>query len=226
MRINVKGLELYYKVSGQGAPIVLLHGNSQDHTIFRVLIKKLSKSFTVYAIDSRDHGKSGKVEFLDYMSKMEDVAEFIRVLEVHKPIVYGFSDGGIIGLLLAIHHPDLLSKLIISGANINPDGVKLFFFVLMKIGYFFTRSNKLKLMLTQPDIPEEDLFTITTPTLVLAGRHDVIKESHTKLIASSISGSVLKILPGESHTSYVLHNEKLYDIIKTFIEDCKTRNLN
>jgi pimeloyl-ACP methyl ester carboxylesterase len=88
----------------------------------------------------------------------------------------------------------------------------------MKIGYFFTRSNKLKLMLTQPDIPEEDLFTITTPTLVLAGRHDVIKESHTKLIASSISGSVLKILPGESHTSYVLHNEKLYGIIKSFIE--------
>ena len=218
MRINVKGLELYYKVSGQGAPIVLLHGNSQDHTIFRVLIKKLSKNFTVYAIDSRDHGKSGKVHFLDYMSKMEDVAEFIRVLEVHKPIVYGFSDGGIIGLLLAIHHPDLLSKLIISGANINPDGVKRFFFVLMKIGYFFTHSNKLKLMLTQPDIPEEDLFTITTPTLVLAGRHDVIKESHTKLIASSISGSVLKILPGESHTSYVLHNEKLYGIIKSFIE--------
>ena len=218
MRINVKGLELYYRVSGQGNPIVLLHGNGQDHTIFRVLIKKLSKSFTVYAIDSRDHGKSGKVQFLDYMSKMEDVAEFIRVLEVHKPIVYGFSDGGIIGLLLAIHHPDLLSKLIISGANINPDGVKRFFFVLMKIGYFFTRSNKLKLMLTQPDIPEEDLFTITTPTLVLAGRHDVIKESHTKLIASSISGSVLRILPGESHTSYVLHNEKLYGIIKSFIE--------
>ena len=218
MRVNVKGLELYYKVSGEGPPIILLHGNGQDHTIFRMLIKKLAVDYTVYAIDSRDHGKSGKVKRLDYVSKMEDVAEFIHILDIHKPIVYGFSDGGIIGLLLAVYHTDLLSKLIISGANINPDGVKKFFMVLMKIAYFFTRSNKLKLMITQPDIKEEDLYTIKTPTLVLAGRHDIIKEEHTKLIARSIEGSELRIIPGESHTSYVLHNEKLYEIIKSFIE--------
>jgi len=219
MRINVKGIELFYNVSGEGPPIILLHGNGQDHTIFRVLIKKLSANYTVYAIDSRDHGKSSKVKRLDYVSKMEDFAEFINILEIHKPIVYGFSDGGIIGLLLAIYHPDLLSKLIISGANINPDGVKAFFMILMKIAYFFTRSNKLKLMITQPDITEEDLYNIKTPVLVLAGKHDVIKEEHTKLIARSIEGSLLKIIPGESHTSYVLHNEKLYGIIKSFIEE-------
>jgi len=217
MRINVKGVEIYYKVSGEGSPIILLHGNSQDHTIFRVLRKMLSKSYTVYAIDSRDHGRSSRVDDLDYMSKMEDVAELIRVLEVHKPIVYGFSDGGIIGLLLAIYHPELLSKLIISGANINPDGVKRYAVVFMKVLYFFTRNRKIKLMLTQPDILEEELYKITTPTLVLAGHRDVIKESHTKLIARSIPGSELRILPGESHTSYVLHNEKLYGIIKSFL---------
>jgi len=218
MRINVKGIELFYNVSGEGPPIILLHGNGQDHTIFRVLIKKLSVNYTVYAIDSRDHGKSSRVKRLDYMSKMEDFAEFIHILEIHKPIVYGFSDGGIIGLLLAIYHPDLLSKLIISGANINPDGVKKFFMVLIKIAHFFTRSNKLKLMITQPDISEDDLYNITTPTLVLAGHRDVIKEEHTKLIARSIEGSELRIIPGESHASYVLRNEKLYEIIKSFIE--------
>ena len=218
MRLNVKGIELFYKVSGEGPPIILLHGNGQDHRIFRVLRKKLSESYTVYAIDSRDHGRSSKVKRLDYIAKMEDFAEFIHILEIHKPIVYGFSDGGIIGLLLAIYHPDLLSKLIISGANINPDGVKKFFMILIKIAHFFTRSNKLKLMITQPDISVEDLYTITTPTLVLAGHHDVIKEEHTKLIARSIEGSELKIIPGESHESYVLHNEKLYGIIKSFIE--------
>ena len=217
MRINVKGIELYYKTSGQGEPIILLHGNSQDHTIFRVLRHKLNTNYTVYAIDSRDHGKSSRVKRLDYISKMEDVAEFIRILALHKPIVYGFSDGGIIGLLLAIHHPDLLSKLIISGANINPDGIKPFFVLLMKIWYFFTRSNKVKLMLTQPDIKEDDLYSIETPTLILAGRKDVIKEEHTKLIARSIPGSVLKILEGEDHASYVVNSGKLYDIIREFL---------
>ena len=217
MRINVKGIELFYNMSGNGSPIVLLHGNGQDHTIFRLLIKKLSAGYTVYATDSRDHGKSSKVKRLDYMSIMEDTAEFIRVLEIHKPVIYGFSDGGIIGLLLAIYHPDLLSKLIISGANTNPDGVKGFFVFLMRISYFFTRSNKIKLMLTQPDISDDELNTIKTPTLVLAGQHDFIKEKHTFSMAKNIPGSVLKILKGESHTSYVLNSTKIYDIIMAFL---------
>ena len=217
MKIKVNGVELYYKQSGQGAPIILLHGNGEDHSIFRILIKKLSDNYTVYAIDSRDHGRSSRVKILSYQSKMEDVARFINKLEIKKPILYGFSDGGIIGLLLAIRHPDVLKKLIISGANTNPDGIKGFAFILIKAGYFFTRNRKLKLMLSQPDISDAQLKTIVTPTMVLAGHHDVIKEEHTVNIAKNIQGSELRILKGENHTSYVLDNEKLYDTIKSFI---------
>ena len=217
MIINVNGVELYYNKSGSGDPVILLHGNGQDHTIFRVLIKKLSADYTVYAIDSRDHGKSSKVSHLDYMSKMKDVAEFIRELGLEKPVLYGFSDGGIIGLLLAIHFPETLSKLIISGANTNPSGIKWFSTAFLKTWYFFTRSNKVKMMLTQPDITDAELNTIITPTLVLAGHHDFIKEEHTISIAKNIPGSVLRILKGESHTSYVLNSTKIYDIIMSFL---------
>ena len=219
MRINVNSIELFYKQSGQGDPIILLHGNGQDHTIFKKLTKNLSGDFTVYALDSRGHGKSSMVKHLDYMSKMEDVAGFIQKLEIKKPILYGFSDGGIIGLLLAIHNPEILDKLIISGANINPDGIKTYILSIMKVLYFFTRSSKLKLMLTQPDIKESELNSIITPTLVLAGRHDIIKEEHTKYIANNISGSELKILKGENHTSYVVNSSKIYDIIESFIKE-------
>ena len=217
MKISVNGIELFYNKNGKGPPIILLHGNSQDHRIFRTITKRLSGEYTVYALDSRDHGRSSKVKTLSYQSKMEDVARFINKLEIKKPILYGFSDGGIIGLLLAIHHPDVLKKLIISGANTSPDGIKGFAFTLIKAGYFFTRNRKLKLMLTQPDISDAQLNTIVTPTLVLAGHHDVIKEEHTVNIAKNIQGSELRILKGENHTSYVLDNEKLYDTIKAFI---------
>jgi len=217
MRISVNGVELYYKKSGQGPPIVLLHGNGQDHTIFILLIKKLSANYTVYALDSRDHGKSSKVKHLDYMSKMKDVAEFIRELGIEKPVLYGFSDGGIIGLLLAINFPDILSKLIISGANTNPDGIKWFSITFLKTWYFFTRSNKVKMMLTQPDITDAELASIRTPTLVLAGHRDFIKEEHTVAMAKNIPGSELRILKGESHTSYVLNSTKIYDIIMSFL---------
>ena len=108
MNIKVNGIDLYYEKTGQGCPIVLLHGNGESHDIFAVLIKRLSPNYTVYAIDSRDHGKSGKVKSLDYGDMMEDVAAFIRQLDIESPVLYGFSDGGIIGLLLAIKYPALI----------------------------------------------------------------------------------------------------------------------
>jgi len=219
VKIHVNSVELFYNVSGQGEPIILLHGNGQDHTVFKSITKKLSADFTVYGIDSRDHGQSSRVKFLDYHSKMEDVAAFIEQLGLDKPIVYGFSDGGIIGLLLAIYYPDRLSKLIISGANTYPDGIKRSSLLLVKTVFFFTRSKKLKLMLTQPNITNAQLNTITVPTLVLAGKRDLIKEEHTRNIAANIPNCELRILSGESHTSYVFDSdsEKLYDIIKVFI---------
>jgi len=218
MTINVNGVELFYKTEGQGPPVILLHGNGEDHTIFKVLINKLSAEYTVYAIDSRGHGRSSKVRHLAYIDKMNDVAEFIKELEIKKPILYGFSDGGIIGLLLAINHPGLLDKLIISGANVNPDGLKRFPFFLIKLSYFFTKSSKMKLMLTQPDISKDELGKIITPTLVLAGSRDLIKEEHTLYIAENIPGSELKILKDESHSSYVVNSKKIYEIIIAFLK--------
>jgi len=74
-------------------------------------------------------------------------------------------------------------------------------------------------MLTQPDITDTELNSIRTPTLVLAGHHDFIKEEHTVSMAKNIPGSVLKILKGESHASYVLNSAKIYDIIMPFLSD-------
>jgi len=219
MFIQVNGVELFYEKSGEGNPIVLLHGNSEDHTIFDVLVKQLAQNYTVYAIDSRDHGKSSRCKHLDYRDMMEDVAAFIRKLKIEKPMLYGFSDGGIIGLLLAIRYPEMLSKLIISGANTHPDGAKRGIAVIGKIAYFFTRSRKLKLMLTQPSITEAELNQIITPTLVLAGSNDFIQDEHTRAIAKNIPNSTLNILKGENHASYVVRTDKLYKIIRPFLEE-------
>ena len=218
MMIHVNNIDIWYKVSGQGYPIVLLHGNGQDHHFFRKLKRKLSESYTVYAPDSRDHGKSGRVKYLDYMSNMNDIAEFIKVLDIKSPILYGFSDGGIVGLLLAIHHPHLLRKLIISGANTNPDGLRRVPFAFIKLAYLLTSSIKFQMMLTQPNITDEELNSIVTPTLVLAGLRDVIRTEHTLEIAKNIPGCELKLLRGEGHESYISKTDKIYSLIVSFIE--------
>jgi pimeloyl-ACP methyl ester carboxylesterase len=215
---KVNGITLYYEKSGQGRPIILLHGNGENHKIFDVLIPELSKNHTVYAIDSRGHGKSTKVKTLDYYSMAEDIAGFIKTLSIEKPILYGFSDGGILGLIIAFRYPQLLSKLIVSGANIRPEGVKLKYIKSFRLIYFITRSSKYRLMLTQPDIKDEDLKKITVVTYVLAGSDDMIEEIHTRHIAECIPKSTLKILDGEDHMSYVTHSPKLYGIIKPFLE--------
>ena len=124
MNINVNNVNLYYEVYGKGIPIILLHGNSETHEIFDKLIEKLKDKYKVYAIDSRCHGKSEDTNKISYELMRDDIISFIRKLKIDKPILYGFSDGGIIGLLVAIKEPDILSKLIISGANLNSKGMK------------------------------------------------------------------------------------------------------
>lgn len=216
---KVNGIDLYYEKTGEGKPLILLHGNGEDHKIFDKLTDGLKKQYTIYAIDSRGHGNSTKVKALDYDSMAEDIAGFIVALQLEKPILYGFSDGGILGLMIAFRHPELLSKLIVSGANIQPDGVKKRHIFLFKIIYFLTRSRNFKLMLTQPDIKPEELGNITAETLVLAGSNDMIDEKHTRLIAKAIPQSTLEILSGETHSSYVVHSDKLVKIIRIFIEE-------
>lgn len=217
MRIKVNNVELYYEKHGKGKPIILLHGNQETHDIFDKLIEKLKSNYEVYAIDSRCHGKSENPKEISYNLMCEDIIQLIKELKIEKPILYGFSDGGIIGLLVAIKDPNLLSKLIISGANINPDVFTATDLLLTKIVYFFTRSKYIKMMLNEPNIPVEDLKKITIPVHVLAGEKDVIKLDHTKLIADNIENSTLEIIKNENHGSYIIHSEKLYDILKKYI---------
>lgn len=217
MKSNINNIELNYEVSGQGQPIILLHGNGEDHSIFDVLTKQLSEKFTVYAIDSRNHGKSTKTDQLSYQLMAEDIVEFIATNKIEKPILYGFSDGGIIGLLIACQYPTLLSKLIISGANSNPQALMWYWRVWFHIYYFFTRSAKMRLMMREPNITKDDLNKIEIPTLVLAGEKDLVKENDTRFIAGNIKNATLNILPNENHSSYVVHSPKLYNIIKHFI---------
>lgn len=218
MFVKVNGLRLFYERTGSGRPFVLLHGNMEEHSIFDELVRELSREYTVYALDSRNHGQSDGVPFLSYGDMAEDVAGFIAALGLEKPALYGFSDGGIVGLLVACRWPGLLSKLIVSGANLTPRGVKPVQRAGFALAYCVNRSEKLELLLTQPHITAAMLRRIQTPTLVLAGEHDLVCERETRAIAAGIPGAKLFILPGEGHGSYVVHSDKLYAAMEPFLQ--------
>lgn len=216
MILNINEIDLFYEKYGSGQPIILVHGNGENHNIFDKIIPMLSDYFTVYAVDLRGHGKSSKINEYNYQDMADDIICFVKELQLKNPIYYGFSDGGIIGLLIASQHQELLSHLIISGANTYPHGLKNKWYYLFKFMYLFNRDKKIKMMLTQPNISKDELKKITVPTLVLAGSNDMISENNTREIAQCIKNSTLNILEGETHSSYVVHSTKLFDLIKSF----------
>ena len=225
MQIDVNGCTLYYEKVGTGQPLILLHGNGETHLIFDKAAALLREYFTVYLLDSRGHGQSSKVSSLHYTDMAEDVRCFIEALHLPSPFLYGFSDGGIIGLMLAYSCPTLLSGLIVSGANAEPEGLKLGWLRLFRLVGHLTKDPKITLMLQEPHMTKEQLAAITVPTLVLAGSRDLIAEAHTRSIAAAIPGSCLRILQGENHGSYVVHSEKIASFILEYTKTIATHPL-
>lgn len=212
MKITVGDIALNYEVIGSGDPLIMVHGNSEDHTIFTEAAEVLKDHYTCYLVDTRSHGKSSKVKRLHYKDMAQDYMEFIKALELKNVTFFGFSDGGILGLLIGMES-DLIDTLIVSGANTYPGAVSDRMVKIMKIIYFFTRSDKFRLMLTEPDIRAEDLQKIRCKTFVLAGSEDAVKRENTDFIAANIPNSTQMILEGETHTSHIVHKTKIAEII-------------
>ena len=216
--VFVNGVILHYEVTGEGRPVVLVHGNGEDHHIFDIEIAQLVKAgYQVYAPDSRGHGANEPQSEYHYADMAEDMYQFIRAIKLEKPAFYGFSDGGIIGLTLITNHPDCLGALAISGTNLSPDGL------VPSFVEEYTAINKeendplITLMLTEPHIDPETLKKITVPVLVTAGENDLILQSETEKIADMIPNSTMIILEGEDHGSYIVNSEIMGELLIDFL---------
>lgn len=203
-------IQLNYTTAGQGFPLLLLHGNGEDHTYFKHQMGPFSEKFRVIALDTRGHGQSprGTAPFtLEQFA--EDLKGFLDSREIRRCHLLGFSDGANIALLFALKYPDYVEKLILNGADLYPSAVKLSTQAPIVLGWGLLRIIRrfdkkaqpkwelLDLMTTQPHIRPEALSALTMPTLVAAGDRDMIREKHTRLIARAIPNSQLAILPGD-----------------------------
>lgn len=223
-------IELFYEEMGSGEPLILLHGNSEDHTIFDNVAKHFAKQYHVIAIDTRGHGKSplGDEPFSLYQFA-EDLNEFMNEQKIEKANILGFSDGGNIALIFASEYPEKVIKLIANGANTKPSGIKplvhlamLLRYMLYSVAAAFSGKFELKkalyyIMLHEPHITKEELEQITAPTLVLVGTEDLIRESESKYIKKSIPNSEIVFVLGNhfivknNTKDYIFAVEKFLD---------------
>lgn len=203
-------IQLSYTTAGQGFPLVMLHGNGEDRTYFKHQMGPFSERYQVFALDTRGHGQSprGAAPFtLEQFA--DDLKGFLDGREIRRCHLLGFSDGANIALLFALKYPDCVEKLILNGADLYPSGVKLSTQAPIVLGWGLLQLIRrfdqkaqpkwelLDLMTTQPHIRPDSLSALTMPALVVAGDRDMIRESHTRLIARSIPDSELVILPGD-----------------------------
>ena len=217
MKINVNNITLNYIQEGQGDPLILLHGNGEDLQIFDKLISKLKKQFTVYAIDSRNHGSSTRTEDFSYETMAEDIHQFIEKLELKHLSVIGFSDGAIISLLLTLKYPQTFKKMVLLGVNLKPSDFKLDIYNSIAEEYEKTQDFLFKMMLEQPNIELDDLKEINTPTLVIGAEDDLYNEDSFQNIADTMPDAELKIMQGHDHGSYVINSDVLYPYLKEFL---------
>ena len=189
MFVTVNDISLYYEVKGEGQPLMMVHGNSETHEIFDVASEVLKDYYKVYLIDSRDHGQSDKVKELHYDDMADDMVKFMEELDLKDVVYYGFSDGGIIGLLAAMK-TDRISRMVLSGANMTVNGVKPALKLLIALAVILPHRQR-----------------------VVAGEKDMVTYEETKLIADSIPEAKLRIIPKAGHGSYIVHKKDIADII-------------
>lgn len=213
MELFVNGVTLHYQIYGSGTPLLLLHGNGESSDIFDCAIPLLAERFCVIAVDTRGHGKSGPVAQYHYRDMAEDIIALIGALSLQKPVLYGFSDGGIVALLVGMRAPSLCARLIASGVNVSPRGLNADFLRHARREWKKTKNPLLKLMLTEPHIPFRDLGRISAPVDLIAGQNDLIRPRHTLKIARAVPRCSLHILAGETHESYIVHSEKIAKIL-------------
>lgn len=216
MRIKVNNVELNYQQVGSGHPLVLLHGNQEDSSIFDKIIAPLALYYTVYAIDARGHGLSEATGEYHYQTYVEDVAAVIRKLNLRHPFVFGYSDGGIVGLMLASQYPNMIPRLMVAGANVKPDGLLKSEQFKTNFLNFFQRKQEVTMMLTEPDVTDAELKRIKSKTLCVVGEKDVVKVEHTREFAEKIPDSRIVVMPRQTHSSYVVHSLKLLGLMKDF----------
>jgi len=212
---------LHYETFGRGPPVLVLHGGLGSASDMRHQIEALADAHFVIAPDLRGNGRSGDAATqLSYAVMADDMVNLLDALGVQRSDVVGWSDGGIVGLDLAMRHPTRVSKLIVIGANFDPAGLRS----QPSPANLPQRARKvLTLWRTEPHFTEAMLGTIRAPTLVMAGEFDVVWRKHTDALAHAIPGAEEYIVPDADHRAPLTRSDQVNARIIAFLDDATRR---
>lgn len=235
----VNGIAMHYATFGAGDPVLLIHGGLGHADLWASQVTDLAQDHLVIVADSRGHGRSSRTaEPFGYDLMASDYLALLDYLKIDKVDLVGWSDGGIIGLDIAMNHPERLNRLFAHAANITPDGVDpgvaedaVFGAYGTKMGADYARLSPTpdqfgpfvtqisEMWATQPNWTDAQVGTITVPTAVVLGEYDeAITRAHAEHMASVIPGAELVILPGVSHFAMLQDPAAYNAAVRAFID--------
>jgi pimeloyl-ACP methyl ester carboxylesterase len=225
-RASIHGHTILYAMRGNGPTLLLLHGggDSGEHS-FAHQLDVFSEHFRIVAPDQVGQGRSPEVRgALSYTGMMDDTVALLQQLRLKHVDVVGFSDGGILALMLAIRHPELVRRLVISGVNIAPEGLNPDDLEELratqnpkprtideKLAHLWATSP------TEAELNVAMLAKIVQPVLVISGDRDAITLEHTVKIFHALRDAELCILPGTDHATFSGRSEWLNPIVTAFL---------
>jgi pimeloyl-ACP methyl ester carboxylesterase len=221
-RVEVNGMQMYYEVSGEGDPLIVLHGSYMNIKTMGEIVPRLAETHKVYALELQGHGRTTDIDRpITYPNLADDVAAFMDAVGLEKADIFGYSLGAVTGLQLTIRHPERVDRLIfVSGAYDFEGWQPAFraFIPQMTVDMFlempFIQESralspdpegfpevvaKLIQLEKEPMAWEEDLKAIEAPVLIIAGDADAMTLEHAvsmfRLLGGGVMGDMGKPLP-------------------------------
>jgi len=241
----VNGIKIWYASFGtkeaRGEPVILLHGGLANANYWGNQVKALQSRYRIVVMDSRGHGRSSRDDKpYGYDLMASDVLALMDFLKIPKAAIVGWSDGAIIGLDIALNHPERLTKLFAFAANSDPSGVSDITSSPV-FNAFIARAEKeyetlsptpteyqsflaqvQKMWETQPNWTADDLARISVPVWIVDADHDeAIKRENIEFMAANVPNAGLLLQPEVSHFSFIQDPEQFTADVVHFLQHVK-----
>ncbi|WP_327121821.1 alpha/beta hydrolase [Streptomyces sp. NBC_01341] len=222
--VGLPGVRTWYETEGAGDPLLLLHGGFCTNDTWGAQRADLAAGFRLFLPERRAHGHTPDVAGpLSYQDMADDTVAFLETVVTGPAHLVGWSDGGVVALLVAMARPDLVRKVVVIGANVRPaaesfaapamldamtpDGDDLGFFREMYESvtpdgpdhWPVVAAKMIDMWRTQPTLTADDLARIQASVLVMVGDDDMMTLEHTIAVYRTITESQLAVVPGASH---------------------------
>ena len=241
--VDAGGVRTYYEVAGVGEPLILLHGGMCTAETFDGQTPALAEHYRVYVPERRGHGRTPDVDGpITYEVMAADTIAFMAAVGLESADLVGWSDGALVGLLVALRRPELVRRLVLIGQHVNVEHLRPEVAAMMDglTVEMLPRMLRALYASVSPDGPEHfdvvfaklaaiwrvdpgiafsTLAGVVAPTLVLLGDRDIVSLEHAAAMQRALPVAQLGVVPGATHELPLEKPQQLNRLVLEFLAE-------